>query len=92
MPSRTVREIDAASLEQFHPFAVRNSSASIGTRQQAAQKTARQLAAGLKERFQAKRVMLFGSATRTDFCQTSDIDLAVWGIAASDYLQGCCLC
>lgn len=88
MPSRTVREIDPKALAQFHPFTLRGGSASDNpARQQAALKTACQLAAGLKERFQAQRVMLFGSATRTDFCQTSDIDLAVWGVAASDYYK-----
>lgn len=31
--------------------------------------------------------MLFGSLARADFSQWSDIDLAVWGISASDYYK-----
>jgi predicted nucleotidyltransferase len=39
-------------------------------------------AALLKNEFFAKRVVLFGSAARADtFDRTSDVDLAVWGVA-----------
>ena len=56
-------------------------------RQDSAIKTAGALAKALKERFHASKVMLFGSVTRTDFSQWSDIDLAVWGISISDYYR-----
>ncbi len=43
-------------------------------------------AALLQEQFGARRVVLFGSATREDtFWERSDIDLAAWGIPREDY-------
>jgi len=85
MPSRTVREIAPDALCQFQPF--KRVSASAADRHQDALKVARQLAEGLKQRFKAKRVVLFGSATRTDFGQWSDIDLAVWGVDPTEYFR-----
>jgi len=88
MSSRTVRQILPEALQLFHPFGLKHEGQSVSTaRQQSALDTARQLATGLKLRFKATRVMLFGSATRSDFSQWSDIDLAVWGIAAADYYK-----
>jgi len=87
MPSRTVRDIAPEALRQFHPFRPLPEGAAVSSRQKAAQETAASLAQGLKERFKASRVLLFGSATRTDFSEWSDIDLAVWGIAAGDYFK-----
>lgn len=44
-------------------------------------KLARRAASLLKERFGAKKVVVFGSLTdRSRFKRSSDIDLAVWGI------------
>ena len=88
MPSRTARNISPEALKQFHPFKMSPGSGLISTaRQEAAKETAECLAKVLKERFHASKVMLFGSATRTDFSQWSDIDLAVWGISCSDYFR-----
>ncbi len=43
-------------------------------------------AALLREQFGARRVVLFGSATRDDtFSERSDIDLAAWGIPREDF-------
>lgn len=48
----------------------------------------RQVAAALKSRFKAKRVILFGSLVHADwFVPKSDIDLAVEGLTAADYWQ-----
>ena len=48
----------------------------------------RQVAAELKSRFKAKRVILFGSLAHTDwFTADSDVDLAVEGLAGADYWQ-----
>ncbi len=52
-----------------------------------AKETATAIACELKERFSANRVMLFGSLARDDFHEWSDIDLAVWGIAPSEYFR-----
>jgi len=86
MPTRTVRHISPEALKQFHPFKIWSGMAST-TRQESAKDTADALAKELKERFHASKVMLFGSLTRADFSQWSDIDLAVWGISASDYYK-----
>lgn len=88
MPSRTARNISPEGLKQFHPFKKSPGRAIISSgRQQAAKDTAESLANVLKERFNASKVMLFGSAVREDFSQWSDIDLAVWGIPNSDYFK-----
>lgn len=48
----------------------------------------RQVAAELKSRFKAKRVILFGSLAQADwFVPGSDVDLAVEGLTAGDYWQ-----
>lgn len=48
----------------------------------------RQAAAGLKARFGARRVVLFGSLAHTAwFMPDSDVDLAVEGLAGKDYWQ-----
>ena len=55
---------------------------------------ARRGAALLKERFGARRVVAFGSLDRDDlFHIRSDVDLAVWGLAAENYYRavGCLL-
>lgn len=88
MSSRTVRNISAEALKQFHPFKMKPGSGSVySVRQESAKDTADALAKALKERFHASKVMLFGSATRADFSLWSDIDIAVWGIATSDYFK-----
>ena len=47
---------------------------------------AQQAAALLKERFHARRVVLFGSLARRDFFhRRSDVDLAVEGIKSQDF-------
>jgi len=86
MPTRTVRHIPPEALKQFHPFKIGSEIAST-IRQESAKDTADALAKELKERFHASKVILFGSLTRADFSQWSDIDLAVWGISASDYYK-----
>lgn len=88
MPSRTVRNISPEGLKQFHPFKLYPGSTTVTTAHQVAAKdTAESLAKVLKERFNASKVVLFGSATRSDCSQWSDIDLAVWGIPNSDYFK-----
>lgn len=87
MPSRTVRDISPEALKQFHPFRALPGKTVICSRQETAKQTAASLAKELKNRFKATKVLLFGSATRTDFSQWSDIDLAVWGISTSDYFK-----
>ena len=88
MPSRTVRNIPPESLKQFHPFLMNTGRTAVTSmRLESAKETAEALAKVLKERFNASKVMLFGSVTRTDFSPWSDIDLAVWGISITDYYK-----
>ena len=55
--------------------------------------TACQLAAMLRERFSATRVMLFGSSIHPHwYSVTSDIDLAVWGISPSQFYTAVAHC
>jgi predicted nucleotidyltransferase len=87
MPTRTVKDIAPEALKQFHPLRALPGKAAISSRQEAAKETAASLAKELKDRFKASKVFLFGSVTRTDFSQWSDIDLAAWGISTSDYFK-----
>jgi predicted nucleotidyltransferase len=88
MPSRTAKNISPEVLKQFHPFIMNPGGREVSSdRQQSAKDTSGALAKVLKERFNATKVVLFGSVTRTDFSQWSDIDLAVWGISISDYYR-----
>jgi uncharacterized protein len=48
---------------------------------------ARQAAQILKSEFQAVRVVVFGSLIHQTFHETSDIDLAVWGLPERCYFQ-----
>jgi predicted nucleotidyltransferase len=87
MPTRTVKDISPEALKQFHPLRALPGKVAISSRQEAAKETATSLAKELKDRFKASKVLLFGSVTRVDFSQWSDIDLAVWGIDNSDYFK-----
>lgn len=87
MPTRTVKDISPEALKQFHPLRVLPGKAATSSRQEAAKETAASLAKELKDRFKASKILLFGSVTRADFSQWSDIDLAVWGISTSDYFK-----
>lgn len=88
MPSRTVTNIPPEALKLFHPFKMNQGLGLVSNvRQESAKDAANALAKVLKERFHASKVMLFGSVTRADFSQWSDIDLAVWGIPTADYFK-----
>ena len=87
MPSRTVKDMSAEALGQFHPFRSLPGEAAVSSRQKAAKEVASSLAKELKGRFKASKVLFFGSAIRSDFSEWSDIDLAVWGIPPKDYFK-----
>ena len=56
--------------------------------QQQGWQAARKAANVLKEEFGAKRIVLFGSMLDPEhMTRHSDIDLAIWGISADDYLR-----
>ena len=58
----------------------------LAIRRVRAQEVARQAASLLKKQFGATQVSVFGSTVHGHwFTATSDIDLAVWGLAPDDY-------
>jgi uncharacterized protein len=87
MPSRTVRDISPEALKQFHPFRNSPRESVVSSRRETAKETASSLANELKDRFNATKILLFGSVTRSDFGRSSDIDLAVWGISTANYFK-----
>jgi uncharacterized protein len=65
----------------------RQAATAHGNREKALQ-TAKQAARVLRERFGAKRIIVFGSlATNIGFTKFSDIDLAAWGIPFNEYYR-----
>jgi len=57
-------------------------------RREKAWEVARAAAALLKSRYHAARVVAFGSLTQADrFHLWSDVDMAAWGLAPSDYFE-----
>ncbi len=57
-------------------------------RRQRALAVARKASVLLKSEFGVSRVVLFGSVlSDSTFHETSDLDLAVWGLAEADYLK-----
>jgi len=87
MPPRTVTDISSALLKQYHPFHSSDGEPSASLSAESAKVVAAAIAAELKNRFGAKRVMLFGSLVRDDFHRWSDIDLAIWGILPAMYYR-----
>lgn len=66
----------------------RRTSATRRQRREKAWEIAHTVAAILKSRYHATRVVAFGSLTEADhFHPWSDVDLAVWGLAAADYFE-----
>lgn len=59
----------------------------IGKRRSQGMEVARKAATLLKQTFGAKRVVLFGSVLSEDFHESSDLDLAVWGLPEALYFK-----
>ena len=87
MPSKTALDIDPSKWDQYQPFAPDAKEKSFTSLAQDARSVAKKIAEELVKRFGAKRVVLFGSLARGDFSSWSDIDLAVWGIPATDFFR-----
>jgi len=59
----------------------------LARRRERGRQAAKRAAAWLKEQFSATQVVVFGSLVHDHwFSSTSDIDLAVWGLSADEYL------
>lgn len=66
----------------------RHTAAARQQRRERAWEVARAAAALLKSRYHATRVVVFGSLIQAErFHPWSDVDLAVWGLASTDYFE-----
>jgi predicted nucleotidyltransferase len=87
MSSKTALDIDPSKWDQYQPFAPDAKEKSFTSLAQEARGVAKKIARELIRRFGAKKVVLFGSLARGNFRSCSDIDLAVWGIPATDFFR-----
>ena len=90
----TALDLPPEALKKYRPLAAigrrKNAAAQIrlANRRRRALQTARRVAEILYRDFGAKKVLLFGSlAQRGGFTQWSDIDLAAWGIAPTEFYR-----
>lgn len=83
---KTALELTPTEWQAYHPGTSTegdpgDETTTSAVRQEQARQLARQAAQLLRDKFQARRVVLFGSlAHPSDFNRWSDIDLAAWGI------------
>jgi predicted nucleotidyltransferase len=84
--SKTALDLTPSQWQAYQPAKISESYSEshkrqLARRRQQAMQVARQAARLLRERFQAQRVVLFGSLVHeASFTPWSDIDLAAWGI------------
>ena len=87
--SQTVSVLSPAKLDSYRKAlharkSVRNAPARLAT----ARKVARKAASVLRKQFGVKEVVLFGSTVKPVlFHANSDVDIAVWGLAGSEYFR-----
>lgn len=85
MPSKTALDIDPSKWHQYQPFGQDAKGESSISQVQEGRSVAKKIAEELVKRFDAKKVVLFGSLARGDCSSWSDIDLAVWGIPSDKF-------
>ncbi|RQW86155.1 MAG: nucleotidyltransferase domain-containing protein [Geobacter sp.] len=86
MSTKTAADISLLQRNKYQPFrSSRQQRPSLKVEE--AKEAATAIACELKVRFSTNRVMLFGSLARDDFHEWSDINLAVWGIAPTEYFR-----
>ena len=87
--AKTASELSTEELGAYRPWQSmerHRKDPEVSRRKEQAMKLAEIVAQMLKKRFQATRVVVFGSLARKDtFNLWSDIDLAVWGIPPEEY-------
>ena len=88
---RASKEIDKHELASYRPWLTMecySKDPDVFRRKDAAWNLARDITELLKRKYGAVSVVVFGSLVReTGFTPWSDIDMAVWGIAAEDFYQ-----
>ena len=91
--AKTALEMTQAEWKRYKPSSRRHRKALEGAIKSAASREeaiviAQQAARLLKERFDAQKVVVFGSlAMNAEFTELSDIDLAAWGIPTDKYYK-----
>lgn len=78
--------MDPAEWRRYRPFRTGPAVPSAAQVEEA-RRVASILARELQSRFEAERVVLFGSLARGEFSGRSDIDLAVWGIPPGEFYR-----
>ena len=85
------KDMDTTALATYRRTALLRQQAAVRRhreRLERARRLVRRAAALLRERFQAQRVVVFGSLLRPEhFGERSDVDLAAWGLAERDFLR-----
>ena len=87
MAPKTALDMTPDMLRQYKPFKLREERVTPIPSAAEARSVAVGIAGELRQRFGAKRVVLFGSLAIDKFGRWSDIDLAAWGIPASDFYR-----
>ncbi len=82
---KTFSSLTFQELNLYNPFGYKSPSKYAET--SGAINVAREIANGLKEKFNAKKVVLFGSLATMEFIEGSDIDIAVWGIPYDNFFK-----
>lgn len=87
MTAKTAADLQRADLKIYRPFAPAENRYSSSAIVNDGYAIAKEIAAELARSYDAKKVVLFGSLTRSELHARSDIDLAVWGIPASEFYR-----
>jgi predicted nucleotidyltransferase len=87
---KTALELTAEERQAYRPWHLHSKTgqSELAKRWQRAREVAERAAHLLRSRFGAERIVLFGSLTdQALFTPWSDIDLAAWGIPASEFYR-----
>ena len=87
MTVKTAADLQPADWKVYRPFTPTENRYSSSTSVADGFSVAKDIAAELIRHYGAKKVILFGSLARGELHIRSDIDLAVWGIAASEFYR-----
>jgi len=82
---KTFSSLTPQELSAYNPFDYEFTSKYIETSE--AINIAAAIANELKKTFKAKKVVLFGSLATKEFTESSDIDIAVWGIPYDKFFK-----
>ena len=87
MTVKTATDLKPVDWELYRPFKLSENNYSSSTTVASAYSVAKEIAFELLRHYGAKKVKLFGSLARGNLHSRSDIDLAVWGIPASEFYR-----